>query len=231
MDTELFSGFYKKSHAERLALIADFASLSDEEVDLLETFGSLDFFTANRMIENVIGTFNLPLGVATNFVVNGKEILVPMALEEPSVVAGASLAAKLCRPTGGFGAETTPPEMIGQVQLVGVRDPKKAMTDIAACETELLSKASAVDSMLVKFGGGARRLETHFVETSRGPMVIVHLVVDVRDAMGANAVNTMCERLAPELEKITGGQARLRIISNLAIYRLARAKATWKTGD
>ncbi len=228
MPHEAFSGFYKKSHAQRLALIKAFGELSDEETGLLEKFGSLEFATANRMIENVVGTFGLPLGIATNFTVNGKEILVPMALEEPSVVAGASLAAKLCQSSGGFRAEATVPEMIGQIQLLGIKDPKKAVEDIRATEKELLSKASSMDSMLVKFGGGARRIEAHTHPTNRGEMLIVHLVVDVRDAMGANAVNTMCERLTPELEKITGGQARLRIISNLAIYRLARAHAVWK---
>lgn len=228
MQADAFSGFYKKSHLERLDILARECALTPAETALLEKFGALDFATANRMVENVVGTFGLPLGIATNFRVNNEELVVPMALEEPSVIAGASLAAKLARPGGGFVAETTPAEMIGQIQLVRVKDAAKAVTEIKAHEAGLLEKANAVDSMLIRFGGGARRLETAVHETPRGTMLIVHLVVDVRDAMGANAINSMCERVSPELEALTGGEARLKIISNLAIYRIARAKAVWK---
>lgn len=226
-----FSGFYKKTLEERLKLVAQFGELSDSEIAVYKKFGSLDFETANRMVENVIGSFNFPLGVAPNFVVNGKEILVPMALEEPSVVAAASNAAKLCRSTGGFSASTTAPEMIGQVQLVDVKDTKKAIAEIKKNEKNLVEFANSFDSMLIKFGGGCRRIECREIKTQSGSMVIVHLIVDVRDAMGANAVNTMCERLAPKLEELSGGKVRLRILSNLAIYRLARAKATWKKDE
>lgn len=222
------TGFYKKSLDERLKIVQAFAGLSDAEIALFKKFGSLDFETANRMIENVIGTFNFPLGIATNFIVNGKELLVPMAIEEPSVVAAASNAARLCQSSGGFSASATAPEMIGQIQLVGVKSSKDAIQKIKQNEKRLVEFANTLDSVLIKLGGGCKRIEGREIKTQSGSMLIVHLVVDVRDAMGANAVNTMCERLAPELETITGGTVRLRIISNLAVYRLARAKAVWK---
>jgi hydroxymethylglutaryl-CoA reductase len=179
------------------------------------------------MIENVIGTMPLPLGVAVNFVINGKEVLIPMAIEEPSVVAAASNAAKMARDAGGFEAHTTEPVMIGQIQLVDVPDPSTAKERILEMKNELLEFCNAKDPVLVKFGGGARDVEVRVLDTLQGPMVIVHLLVDCRDAMGANAVNTMAEAAAPLLEEATGGRAYLRIISNLADRRLARARATF----
>ena len=177
------------------------------------------------MIENVIGTFPLPLGVATNFRVNGKDYLVPMALEEPSVVAAASHAAKIARAKGGFHAQTSTPVMIGQISLLDVPDPHAARHRILAAQSDLLALANAKDPLLNKVGGGARELEVRLVPTPRGTILIVHLHVDVRDAMGANAVNTMAEALAPELAKLSGGRRNLRILSNLAIHRVARAWA------
>ena len=225
MKTSKISKFYEKSHKERLEIIKEFASLNDEEMQKLKSFGALSFEMADRMIENVYTTFPMPLGIATNFVVNGKETLVPFAIEEPSVVAAASNAAKLCE---GFEAKATEPVMIGQIQLVGISDPEDASKKILEHEKEFLEKANAGDSILIKFGGGARKIETKILETKRGKMIRVHLLVDVRDAMGANAVNTMCERITPDIEELTGGQARLRIITNLAVHRTVKAKGTWK---
>ncbi|MAG18177.1 MAG: hydroxymethylglutaryl-CoA reductase, degradative [Candidatus Diapherotrites archaeon] len=225
MRTSHVSKFYKKTLQERLAILKEFAELNDEEISQLEKYGALDFEMADRMIENVVGTFQLPLGLATNFKINRKEFLIPFALEEPSVVAAASNAAKLSE---GFEAKASEPIMIGQIQIVGSQNPEKTAEAIKEKEKELTEKANSVDSVLVKFGGGAKKVEASVMETSRGKMIKVHLLVDVRDAMGANAVNTMCERISPELEKITGGEVRLRIITNLAVYRTVKATSVWK---
>src|SRR3989344_1515963 len=223
--TSKVSKFYEKTLAERLQILKEFGELTDEEIASLGKYGALEFETANRMIENVYSTFPLPLGIATNFVVNGREVLVPFALEEPSVVAAASNAAKL---SSGFLAKATDSIMIGQIQIVKLRDAKGALKKIMARKKEILEKATAVDSTLVKFGGGPRKLEGRIVSTKRGKMIILHLLVDVRDAMGANAVNTMCERISPLVEEITGGETRLKIISNLAVHRTVKAKTVWK---
>jgi hydroxymethylglutaryl-CoA reductase len=179
------------------------------------------------MIENVIGTHSLPLGIGLNFQVNGRDVLVPFAIEEPSVVAGASFMAKLTRTAGGFQATTSAPEMIGQMQVLDVDDVASARLKIYEHKTELLEEADAIDPILKKFGGGARDLEVRIIADSPiGAFLVVHLIYDVRDAMGANAVNTACERLAPRIEAITGGRVHLRILSNLADRRLARARCT-----
>ncbi len=225
MVTSRIPKFYEKSLGDRLSAIKEFAQLTDEEIATLQKYGALEFETANRMIENVVGAFPLPLGIATNFVVNGRDVLVPFAIEEPSVVAAASNAARL---SSGFEAKATEPVMIGQIQVVGIKNPKKAIASVLAHKKEILEKANAGDSTLVKFGGGACKIEGRELKTSRGKMVAFHLLVDVRDAMGANAVNTMCERIAPRIEELTGGTARLRIISNLAIHRTVKAKSVWK---
>ncbi|MCX6804005.1 MAG: hydroxymethylglutaryl-CoA reductase, degradative [Candidatus Diapherotrites archaeon] len=224
MDKKSFEGFYKKSVSERQEIVAKEFSLTDSEKALLAKEGPLPFEVANRMIENVIGTFPLPLGVATNFVIDGKEYIIPFALEEPSVVAAASNAAKL---SSGFTTSADEPIMIGQIQIVEMKDTKKALKLIQEKKSELLKALAKVDAMLVKFGGGPRDIKCFELKTERGAMLEVQLLVDVRDAMGANAVNTMNEKLAPMLEEITGGKARLRIISNLAVYRKARAKTIW----
>ncbi|MBS7610702.1 hydroxymethylglutaryl-CoA reductase, degradative [Candidatus Bathyarchaeota archaeon] len=225
--TSRITGFYKLSLEERLRIVAEFANLTEEECTLLRNTGSLELSLADRMIENVIGVMHIPLGIALNFLINGKDYIVPMAIEEPSVVAAASNAAKIARVKGGFQASTTPPVMIGQIQLVKISDPHGAKYTILAHKEEILSKANEQDPVLVKLGGGARDLEVRVVESDLGPMVITHLLVDVRDAMGANAVNTMVEAVAPLIEKLTGGKVYLRIVSNLAVYRLARAKAVF----
>ncbi|MEM4255629.1 MAG: hydroxymethylglutaryl-CoA reductase, degradative [Candidatus Norongarragalinales archaeon] len=227
MKSSSIEGFYKKSLEERLSAIKGFAGLSDSEISLLKKHGSLDFETANRMIENVYSTLPLPLGVATNFKINGRDYLIPFAIEEPSVVAAASNAAKLCRDSDGFTAEADSPIMFGQIQLVGIKDFDSAKKKIHAAKSELLEMAKAKDPVLLKFGGGPLDLTSKEIDTPRGKMLIVYLEVNVLDAMGANAVNTICEAISPKLEELTGGNSKLKIISNLATKRLARAKAVW----
>jgi len=222
------SGFHKLSVDEKLSAIKEFAGLDEEDVNNLKKTGRLGLDVATKMIENVVGTFEFPYGIATNFKVDGKDYLVPMVLEEPSVVAAASYAAKLARPAGGFTTETDDPVMIGQIQIVNIPDMEKAKQGIAERKDELIDVARKQDSMLERFGGGPREIEIREIETDAGKMIILHLMVDVRDAMGANAVNTMAEKISPMLEEITGGKVRLRIISNLATKRLARAKTVWK---
>ncbi|MED6306133.1 MAG: hydroxymethylglutaryl-CoA reductase, degradative [Candidatus Thermoplasmatota archaeon] len=221
------SGFYKKKPSERLEYVKKFAKLSSEEATAISGYGALGEETANRMIENVIGTFPLPLGIAANFMVNGKDCMVPMALEEPSVVAAATHMAKGTRETGGISAESDEPVMIGQIQLVNLENPFEAKEKILSKRDEIVDLANEQDPILVKFGGGCKDIEVRVLDSKTGPMVITHLLVDCRDAMGANAVNTMAEAVAPRLETITGGRVYLRIISNLAIYRKTRASAIW----
>lgn len=218
-------GFYELNPEERLESLVNQVDLSDEERQVLAGALGLSLERADAMIENVVGLHALPLGIATNFVVNGRELLIPMVIEEPSVVAGASLAAKLARAGGGFVAVADAPVMIGQIQVVDLTDPWRARVDLLARREELLALANQVDPMLISLGGGARDLEVRVLDqTATGPMLIVHLLYDVRDAMGANAINTACERLAPAVEAITGGTVFLRILSNMADHRLARAR-------
>ncbi|UCC57849.1 MAG: hydroxymethylglutaryl-CoA reductase, degradative [Candidatus Bathyarchaeum sp.] len=222
--TSQVSGFYKLTPKARTQFVKDFADLTDEEVEVLQSPSSLKLELADRMIENVIGTFPLPLGVAMNFLINGKDYLIPMAIEEPSVVAAATYAAKMARQKGGFFTSSTEPIMIGQIQTVDIKDPTTAKTNILAAKKEILKKANEQDPMLVSAGGGAKDLDVKILDAKTGPMVITELRVDCRDAMGANAVNTMAEAVAPMIERITKGRVYLRIISNLATKRLARAK-------
>jgi len=211
--------------AQRLEHIAGIASLTADETALLARPGALGMDRANGMIENVIGTFELPLGVAGNFVVNGREYLVPMVVEEPSVVAAASFMAKLAREAGGFEASSTGPLMRAQVQVVGIGDPQGARLALLRARERILEVANSRDKVLIGLGGGCRDIEVHvFESTPRGAMVVMHLIVDVRDAMGANTVNTMAEAVSPLVEELTGGTVRLRILSNLADLRLARAR-------
>ncbi len=189
------------------------------------TRGGIDLAAADRMIENVVGVYSLPLGIATNFLINSREFLVPMVVEEPSVVAGASLAALLARAGGGFTAEADAPEMIGQIQVLDVPDFEAAERAIQNNRNDLLAEAGQADPVLLKAGGGPRGIEVRRIAASpAGPFLVVHLILDVRDAMGANAVNTACERIAPRIEKLTGGRVNLRILTNLADRRLARVR-------
>ncbi|MEJ2241063.1 MAG: hydroxymethylglutaryl-CoA reductase, degradative [Candidatus Bathyarchaeota archaeon] len=221
--TSQISGFYKLTPEERINYVKDFANLTDRETNILLSNGALEMELADRMIENVVGTFPLPLGIAMNFHINGKDYMIPMAIEEPSVVAAATYAAKMALKTGGFFTSSTDPVMIGQIQAVDIKDPYAAKLKILAAKKEILKKANDQDPMLVSVGGGAKDLQVKVIDTKSGPMVISELQVDCRDAMGANAVNTMAEAVAPMIESITKGRVYLRIISNLAVNRLARA--------
>jgi len=221
-----FAGFYKLTPKERLRFVGEYAHLDKAELDLLEASSALKIETANRMIENVVGVMPVPLGIAMNFLINGKDRLIPMAIEEPSVVAGASHAAKMARSKGGFHTSSTRPVMIGQIQVVGCANPDEAKESVLASTEEILRKANEQDPILVSKGGGALALEAKIIGSIVGPMVIAELLVDCGDAMGANAVNTMVEAVAPIIERLTGGRVCLRILSNLADRRLARASVT-----
>ena len=219
--------FYDISLGERLEQVGRKAGLSAVELQTLAGNKGLSNEQADHMIENVVGVFGLPLGVAQNFVVNGREVLVPMAIEEPSVVAGASFMARLARAAGGFVAQAEPPEMIGQMQVLDLADLEGASQAILSQKGRLLTEVAGLDPVLKRLGGGPRDLEVHkFTESPIGPFLVLHLIYDVRDAMGANAVNTAVERLAPRVEELTGGRVHLRIVSNLADHRLARASCT-----
>jgi hydroxymethylglutaryl-CoA reductase len=221
------SGFYNLSLVERQNLLVLKGLLTPEELAALSGEAGLSAGQADHMIENVVGIHSLPLGIALNFVVNGRDVLIPMAIEEPSVVAGASFMAKLARAGGGFTAHISPPEMIGQIQVLDVPDLAAAKEAILSKKDQLLAETAEIDPILKKLGGGPRDLEVRLIEDSPlGPFMVLHLIYDVRDAMGANAVNTACESLAPMIETLTGGRVHLRILSNLADRRLATAKCT-----
>ncbi len=224
MRTSRISGFYNLTPEERLRVVKEFAGLTDEEVETLRN-GRLAMEIADHMIENVVGLYSLPFAVATNFLINGKDYLVPMVIEEPSVVAAASNAAKMARESGGFEASATESIMISQIQVVRVPNLEEARSRILAEKEKLLALANEMDPLLTRLGGGARDIEVRVVGSEAGPMLVVHLLVDTLDAMGANTVNTMAEGLAPTIERLSGGKVYLRIISNLADRRLARAKA------
>lgn len=226
--TSKISGFFKLSPKDRLKKASDFSDLTDDEISTISSTGALSLDSADRMVENVIGVMEIPMGLAVNFLINGKDYLIPMATEEPSVIAAASNGAKVARENGGFFTSNTGPVMIGQVQVVGVEDPHGARMNILENKDEIIKRANDVDPVLVKFGGGAKDVEARVVESPGGKMVITHLIVDCRDAMGANAVNTMAESVAPYIEEITGGRVYLRIISNFADKRIIRAKAVFK---
>jgi hydroxymethylglutaryl-CoA reductase len=228
--TSRLEGFYRLSVPERQRRLTDRYNLTENEITAL-TDGGLSLELANRLIENVVGIHGLPLGIATNFQINGRDYLIPMAIEEPSVVAAASHAAKLVRNAGGFSASADAPLMIGQVQVLDIPDVEAAREKILDVRDEIIRLADS-KSTLVEFGGGTRDLEVRVMRDTRvGPMLIVHLIVDVRDAMGANSVNTSCETIAPFIEKLTGGRVVLRILSNLADQRLARASCRVKKDD
>ncbi len=218
-------GFYKRPLTERAALVAQWAGLSPQEQAALLGVAGLSAAQADHMIENVVGVYSLPLGIATNFLINDVDVLIPMAIEEPSVVAAISNAAKLFRASGGFRTSSDEPIMIGQMQVLDLPDVYVAAGAVMAQRDRLLAEANAVSGPIIQYGGGARGLEVRpLTDTSVGPMLIVHLLFDTRDAMGANTVNTAVEHLAPMLEAITGGRVNLRILSNLADHRKARAE-------
>jgi hydroxymethylglutaryl-CoA reductase len=227
VENSRFKGFYNHSVEERRNLIAEAAGLDSAHVEALAAHGELDEAAASRMIENVIGTMSLPVGVATNFVIDGEHYVIPFCLEESSVVAAASNMAKRCLAKGGFRTQNDDPVMIGQLQMLGIDDISVASSAILAAKEDLISFCNDIPSRMISLGGGCKDIQIREISTSLGPMMIVHLLVDCRDAMGANAVNTMAERVAPQLEQLTGGRAHLRILSNLASHRLARVEATF----
>ncbi len=219
------SKFYELSLSDRLKQLSLESAVPLTELLPLQA-QALTPENADHMVENAIGVFGLPLGVARNFLINGREVLIPMAVEEPSVVAGASFMAKIARSAGGFVTEVDDPLMIGQLQLLDLPDIEKARQAILARKQHILDLAAEVDPVMVRLGGGPRDLEIRLINDSPiGPFLVVHLIIDVRDAMGANAVNTALERIAPRVAEISGGRAHLRILSNLADRRLARASA------
>ncbi len=216
--------FYEMTIPERQTEIQRSAGLTASQMLALEGTNGLTIEQADAMIENVVGLYSLPMGIAQNFIVNGREVLIPMVVEEPSVVAGASFMAKLARSGGGFSAHADEPIMTGQMQILEIKDLAQAVQNIKQNAAFLLEKASAVDPILVQLGGGPRDLQIREIhESPIGAFLVLHWLVDVRDAMGANAVNTIMERMSPEVEKLTGGRVHLRIITNLADQRLARA--------
>jgi len=219
--------FYEQTLAERRATLTAESGLPDEIINALSGLPGLDAAQADHMVENAIGVYALPLGIARNFLVNGRDVLVPMVVEEPSVIAGASFMARLARSGGGFTAVTTAPEMIGQLQILDVKDLDAATSRLLAHKEELLTQAAGLDPVLNRFGGGPRDLIVRRIEESPiGPFLVLHLIYDVRDAMGANAINTALEALTPFVVAISGGRVHLRILSNLADRRLARASCT-----
>lgn len=223
------SGFYKLTIEERLKLLRKECGLDDADVALLKKAGTLSIDMADNMIENVVGTVSLPLGLATNFKINGKEVLVPMAIEEPSVVAAASKAAKLALPDG-FTAEADESTMTGQIQIVGVEDQKEALRNFEKHKDEILSLAAEHSKHLEKYGGGVRGMRIRPLKTKRGEMLIIEFDVNVCDAMGANMINSLLEAISPAIAEHVGGKIRLRVLTNLAVRRLARASAVWKKG-
>lgn len=226
--TSRLSGFYKLNRDERLAKIQAVTGLDDVGVAALKDSGTLPFELLDRMVENTIGGFTLPIGIATNMIVDGQEFLIPMATEESSVIAAVGNAALQCRDTGGFFTSISGTEMIAQIQLVKLPDPWFARAKILEKREQIAEICNGCDPLLVKLGGGFRDLDVRIVESRTGAMVVVHIIVDTKDAMGANAVNTMAETLAPRLADWTGGRHLLRILSNLADRRVARARALWR---
>ena len=219
--------FFEKSHQEKLNIISNFSDLTEAELNHLKNAtGGIDFEHANKMIENAIGTFSLPLGIATNFKINDKDYLVPMVIEEPSVVAAASKAAKIARIHGGFQAKVDGNISIGQIQVLNV-DIEKSISIINSNSNEIIQLANSSSKTLPKLGKGAKQVHCKEIKTPSSSMLIVELMIDVGDAMGANVTNTMCETVAPLIEKITGGKTLLRILSNYSTKRMVTTTATF----
>ena len=200
------SGFYKLSVSERRDKVAELSSLSSEEIAALANHGELDEIAADRMIENVIGTMSLPVGIATNFIIDGKPYLIPFCVEESSIVAAASNMAKRCLEKGGFRTNSDNPIMIGQIQVLDVEDIDLAMESTLTAKYELMAMCNSLPSTMIKLGGGCKDIEVRKIDTISGPMLVIHLLVDTRDAMGANAVNTMAELVSGKIEEITKGR-------------------------
>ena len=227
VENSRLSGFFRHSVAGRRNLVKKLAKLTDDQANALAANGELDDEAADRMIENVIGTMSLPVGVATNFVIDDKHYLIPFCLEESSVVAAASNMAKRCLEKGGFRTQNDGPMMIGQLQILNCPDINQSQLALHQAKDDIIALCNSLPSTMVRLGGGCKRIETRIIESLSGPMLILHIIVDCRDAMGANAVNTMAELIAPEVERLTLGRVHLKILSNLAAYRLARVEATF----
>ncbi len=226
MKNSEYKGFYKLAIEDRLKEVVEFAGLTKEESEALSNPDALTPDMADHMVENVIGRYSLPMGVAVNFLINGKDYLIPMVTEEPSVIAAASNGAKMARENGGIFASNSGTVMISQIQVLDIEDANYAKIKVLENRKAIAEKCNEMDPVLVKLGGGVVDVEARVVESSIiGDMLIVHLKVNTLDAMGANAVNTMAEGISPFIEEITGGRVNLRILSNLAIFRLARARA------
>jgi hydroxymethylglutaryl-CoA reductase len=221
------SGFYKLSIEERLKLIKEKVGLSEEETKYLKNFGYFQPQEMDKLIENVLASYQLPYSIACNFKINERDYLIPMVIEEPSVVAAASNVARMTRKFGGFQCDKIKQIMIGQVQIVEIKEMDNAIKNLEENKKEIIELANKQDPILIKLGGGVEDIEIRPIETVKGPMIIVHLLVNVLDAMGANAVNTMAEAVAPYLEELTEGTVYLRIISNLATQRMAKCRATF----
>jgi len=220
--------FFEKSRKERLKIVKDFSSLTEEEIKLLENQnGGISFEKADKMVENAIGTFSLPLGIATNFQINGKDYVIPMVIEEPSVIAAASKGAKVARILGGFQVKADESYSIGQIQMLDV-DNSLAIKDIQKSSEKILEIANSKSKTLSKIGKGAKEVSCKEIDTPKGKMLIIELLIDVGDAMGANVTNTMCEAISPFLEEITGGRSLLRILSNYSTRRIAKARAVFE---
>ena len=221
------SKFFEKTLKERLGVVADFSQLSQDELKIIEdATGGISFEKADNMIENAIGTFSLPLGIATNFRINGKDYLIPMVIEESSVIAASSKAAKTARIHDGFKAEADESYSIGQIQVVDT-DVQAAIPKIIGASHDILNLANEQSNTLSKLGKGAKEISCKDIETDSGHMLIVELLIDVGDAMGANATNTMCEAVAPMIEKLSGGKTLLRILSNYSTKRMVRVSAVF----
>ena len=228
MKDSSISKFFEKSREERLEIVKNFSNLSEEELKFLENNnGGITFEKADKMVENAIGTFSLPLGIATNFKINGKDYVIPMVIEEPSVIAAASKGAKVARILGGFKVEADESYSIGQIQILDVDIPT-AIPGIEKSSDQILEIANSKSNTLSKMGKGAKEVNCKEIDTPSGKMLIVELLIDVGDAMGANVTNTMCEAVSPLLEKITGGRSLLRILSNYSTRRMAKAKAVFE---
>ena len=228
MPKSSISGFFEKDRKSRLADVANFSNLTQDELDILQkTDGGITFEKADKMVENAIGTFSLPLGIATNFLINGKDYLVPMVIEEPSVIAAASKGAKIARIKGGFTVTSDESYSIGQIQILDV-DISNSIKKITQNSQKIIDLANSKSNTLSKMNKGAKEIQCKEIKTSSGNMLIVELVIDVADAMGANVTNTMCEAVAPLLEEITGGRTLLRILSNYSTKRMSKATAVFE---
>ena len=228
MPDSSISKFFEKSRKERLDIVANFANLSHEELDILQSNnGGISYDKADKMVENAIGTFSLPLGIATNFKINGKDYIIPMVIEEPSVIAAASKGAKIARIKGGFEVTADESYSIGQIQVLDIDIPS-AIQKINNSSNEILQLANSKSNTLSKMGKGAKEISCKEIDTPSGKMLIVELLIDVGDAMGANITNTMCEAVSPLIEKISGGRTLLRILSNYSTRRIAKAKAVFE---